>query len=49
MTDAQKTLVESFLRLSLEQLANLSWHVEQGTEICCGDRCDLYIDGNGGG
>lgn len=49
MNANQQVMVKSIRGLTPDQIANLKWHAEQGTPICCGDESELYTDGKGGG
>ena len=42
-------LATAFKALTRAQKANLKWHVEQDTPICCGEMANRYLDGKGGG
>jgi len=46
--EARAVLVTAFRALSEEQRANLLWHYEKKTPICCGKQAGLYYDGAGG-
>lgn len=41
---------QSFAKLTEAQRANLRWHAERGTPICCGPKVwILFADGSGAG
>lgn len=42
-------LVRAFSALNPKQRANLRWHAEHGTPICCGEDAMYYSDGKGAG
>ena len=42
-------LTTAFRALTRKQRANLLWHAENGTVICCGEDAFVWSDGNGGG
>jgi hypothetical protein len=48
-TKDKSILVKAFKTLTRDQKANLKWHVNEGTPICCGQTADRLIDGSGGG
>jgi len=45
---ARKTLAAAFGALDDEALGNLVWHVEQGTEVFCGNRATAWFTDEGG-
>ena len=42
MSKYVQTLVRAFFRLTNEELGNMLWHQEQGTEVLCGKDSGLY-------
>ena len=44
-----EALATAFRALTRKQRANLLWHLEHKTPICCGKDSELYTDGEGGG
>ncbi len=44
-----KNLKKCFGELTNRQLANLVWHVENKTPICCGKTADMYTTIQGAG
>lgn len=40
---AHDTLVRAFRALNDEQRANLLWHADAGTPICCGESWGLFV------
>jgi hypothetical protein len=44
-----ETLVQAFRALPKRDRRRLMWHVEHGTDICCGQNTYMYSDGRGGG
>ena len=47
--DVIETLATAFRALSAEQRANLLWHAEAGTNVCCGEDANKFLDDKGGG
>ncbi len=43
----KENLVTAFSALNDIQRGNLLWHVENGTEILCLERCYLYVSKDG--